>query len=335
MHVLLTGGTGFIGQTLAKLLVSHGHTVRALVRRTSVRGPLEKVGATFTVGNLDSGEGLKEALEGADCVLHLAGVTKARTEDEYFRCNAEGTRKLAEAISQMEKPARLVHCSSLSAAGPTIAGRPRREEDEPRPVSVYGRSKLGGELAVRQYADRIPAVILRPPIVYGPADKEFLPSLLPMAKLGVYLKSGMGPKRYSLIHVDDLCEALYRAALGGKTLSPDDPREGVYFVTDGRDEYSWEEVCQALGNAMGATRNVIIPLPDAVGYAAGLGSEFISRLRGTVPILNRDKAAEMREEAWTCSADRAKSEMSYAPAVTLAEGLRGTIAWYRKEGWIR
>lgn len=336
MHVLLTGGTGFIGQNLARLLVSRGHAVRALVRKTSVRGPLEAAGATFSVGDVTSGEGVAAALDGIDCVIHLAGLTKARTEDEYFRCNAEGTRKLAEAVSRMEKPARLVYCSSLAAAGPSVAGKPLREEDEPRPVSTYGRSKLGGELAVRQYAGTVPSVIVRPPIVYGPADREFLPSILPMARFGIYLKSGWGPKRYSLIHVDDLCEGLYRASLDGPTVPANGAGgEGVYFLTDGRDEYSWEEVCQRLGEAVGAsTRNVVIPLPDALGYAAGLGSELIARLRGTVPILNRDKAAEMREEAWTCSSDRAKREMGYAPAVSLGDGLKNAVDWYRREGWL-
>jgi dihydroflavonol-4-reductase len=334
MNFLLTGGTGFIGQHLAKLLVSRGHRVRALVRRTSVRKPLEVAGATFALGDVTSGEGVKEALDGVDCVLHLAGVTKARTEDEYFRCNAEGTRKLAEAMAAMPHPARLVHCSSLAAAGPAIAGKPRREDDEPRPVSLYGRSKLGGELAVRQYADRVPSVIVRPPIVYGPADKEFLPSLLPMARLGVYLKSGMGPKHYSLIHVDDLCEGLYRAATSKQTLGADDAARGVYFLTDGRDEYSWEEVCRTLSQAMGTGRNVVIPLPDAVGYAAGLGSEVLARLRGAVPMLSRDKASEMRQAAWTCSSDRARNEIAYAPVVPLAEGFKTTLDWYRREGWL-
>src|SRR5687768_1482076 len=150
MQFLLTGGSGFIGQNLARLLISRGHTVRALVRRSSVRTELEKAGATFAFGDLNTGEGLHDALETVDVILHLAGMTKARTEEEYFRCNGEGTRKLAEAASRMKTPARLVYCSSLAAAGPTTAGRPRREEDEPRPISVYGRSKLAGELALQQ-----------------------------------------------------------------------------------------------------------------------------------------------------------------------------------------
>jgi dihydroflavonol-4-reductase len=85
---------------------------------------------------------------------------------------------------------------------------------------------------------------------------------------------------------------------------------------------------------MGRARAFVIPLPDAVGWAAGLGSELFSKVRGNIPILNRDKAAEMRAEAWTCSSQRAQDELAYRPAVKLSEGLRQTLAWYRKEGWL-
>ena len=334
MQFLLTGGSGFIGSNLASRLVSRGHQVRALVRKTSVRRDLEKAGATFAVGDLNTGDGIADALDGIDVVLHLAGVTKALSEDEYFRCNGEGTRRLAEALSRRERPARLVYCSSLAASGPTTAGRPRREEDDPRPISVYGRSKLAGELAVKQYADKVPTVIVRPPIVYGPADKEFLPSVLPMARFGIYLKSGLGPKRYSLVHVDDLCEALYAAALKGKTLKAGVPGEGIYFVNDGRDEHSWEEICAEVGRHMGATRNVVIPLPNAVSFVAGYGSELLSRVRGKVPILNRDKAAELSQEAWTCSVERARQDLGYVPTMPLEREMPATLEWFRKEGWL-
>src|SRR5206468_11250262 len=109
------------------------------------------------------------------------------------------------AMARRSPAPKLIYCSSLAAAGPTVAGQPKREEDAPTPISVYGRSKLGGELAVRELAMQVPAVIVCPPIVYGLADREFLPSVLPMAKFGLVLKSGLGRKHYSLVHVDDLC----------------------------------------------------------------------------------------------------------------------------------
>jgi dihydroflavonol-4-reductase len=333
MNFLLTGGSGFIGTHLARLLISKGHPVKALVRKTSLRGELEKAGASFAVGDILSGEGLPEALEGIDCIIHLAGVTKARHAEEFYQCNTEGTRRLAEAAARRSSPPRFVFCSSLAAAGPTRVGKPLRENDIPAPISAYGKSKLAAEQILRGLAPNLPAIIVRPPIVYGPAEKEFLPSILPMAKLGVVLKSGFGPKQYSLIHVDDVCEGLLAAALKGKTLDPSNPAEGVYFISDGH-EYTWEEVCGSLARALGKGKPFIVPLPDVVSYAAGFGSELQARVRGTVAALNLDKAREMRCEAWTCSSDRARNEIAYEPAIAIEQGFRGSVEWYRKAGWL-
>lgn len=324
MRILLTGSTGFIGQRLARRIVERGDTLTALVRRTSKRGVLDELGARLAVGDLLTGEGLAEAVRDVDCVIHLAGVTKARGPEGYFQGNAEGTRRLVKAMAELPTPPRIVYCSSLAAAGPSIPGRPRREEEPPAPVSLYGRSKLGGEQAVREFADKVPAVIVRPPIVYGPGDQEFLPSMLPMARLGVMLKSGFGPKHYSLIHVDDLCTALLAATERGQTLSKDDPSAGVYMVSDGA-EHRWEDFCLALAQAMGRAKPTVVPVPETVSYVVGLGSELAARVRGTIPILNRDKVHEMSFPAWTCSSERAAKELGFTAAIPLAQGLASAL----------
>ncbi len=325
MHILLTGSTGFIGQRLARRIVERGDTLTALVRRTSKRGILEQIGARFAVGDLLTGEGLVEAVKGVDCVIHLAGVTKARDQEGFVQGNVEGTRRLVKAMAELPTPPRLVYCSSLAAAGPSVPGRPRREEEPPSPVSMYGRSKLGGEQAVREFAQRVPSIILRPPIVYGPGDHEFLPSMLPMARMGVMLKSGFGPKHYSLIHVDDLCTALLAATERGQTMRPEDPTAGVYMVSDGM-EYRWEDFCEALAQAMGRAKPAVVPVPEAISYVVGLGSELASRVRGTIPALNLDKVREMRCPAWTCSNERAEKELGFTAAIQLAQGLASALA---------
>ncbi|AGC45491.1 hypothetical protein MYSTI_04191 [Myxococcus stipitatus DSM 14675] len=329
MRFLLTGGTGFIGQRLASRIIERGDSLTALVRPSSRRDALAALGAQFAVGDLTTGEGLAEAVRDVDCVLHLAGVTKAREPAGYFEGNANGTRRVAEAMAALPRPPRLVYCSSLAAAGPSTPQRPRREEDTPAPVSTYGRSKLGGEEAVRELADRVPSVIVRPPMVYGPGDAEFIPSVMPMARRGLALKSGFGPKRYSLIHVDDLNTTLLAAAERGLTLDKSDPARGVYTVSDGR-EYTWEEICAAVARAMGRRPPTVLPMPDSLSYLIGLGSEAVARLRGTIPILNRDKVREMTCPSWTCTTERASRELGFAPTIPLDRGLLETLASYQR-----
>lgn len=332
-HYVVSGATGFIGQHLVRRLVGRGIQVTALLRPSSNRAQVEALGARVAIADLERGDGLREALAGADAVLHLAGVTKARTAPEYERGNAEVTRLIARTLASQANPARLVLCSSLAAAGPSRIGQPLTEADVPNPVSTYGRSKLNAERAVREFSGTVPTVIVRPPIVYGPADKEVLPNLFPMLRLGLALKGGFGPKHFSIVHVEDVCSALESAADKGPTLRADDPASGVYFVSDGR-EHSWEDVCQQVAKAMGKRALRVLPVPNAVSYAVGLGSELQARLRGIVPILNRDKVREMRCEAWTCSPSRAAKAIGYAPAFDIERGMANAVEWYRREGLV-
>ena len=333
MNVLVTGASGFIGGALVKRLRARGDAVRVLVRRTSQRAHLEALGAEVAFGDLLTGEGLESAVHGAHGVVHLAGLTRARDEAAFHRGNAGGTRLLAAAISRMDSPARLVHCSSLAAAGPSPSHRPRTELDEPAPVSWYGRSKLAAEAAVREFAARLPAVIIRPPIVYGPGDRVNLPPLLAMARLGVFVKPGLRRRPFSFIHVEDLCQGLEQALQRGETVTPEDLSRGVYFVAD-PDVHTWDGFCAALSHALGRKRPVrMLPVPEALAPAVGRLSEWLGHWTGEQPILNRDKAREMVAEAWTCAPDRAMRELGFnARWAPIQAGLEDAVGWYRAEG---
>jgi nucleoside-diphosphate-sugar epimerase len=107
----------------------------------------------------------------------------------------------------------------------------------------------------------------------------------------------------------------------------------VYFLCDG-EQYSWEDFCKSLARALGKGPPRIISVPEVMSYAAVLGARAQAAVRGTVAMISMDKVREMRCEAWTCCSDQAAKEIEYRPTVPLENGLRQTIDWYRKEGWI-
>lgn len=330
MRWLVTGATGFIGTTLVEKLLARGDQVRALVRDPARARELKELGAELVRGDVGEASSLAPAVPDVDVVAHLAGLVKAVTRDELFAVNVEGTRALAEAVARTGR-VKFVLVSSLAAAGPSKPGRPRVETDRPAPVSLYGQSKLAAEDAVRSFAGALDASIVRPPIVYGPRDKEFLPSLFRLAKMGLIAKSGLQDKRYSLIHVDDLVELVIDAALRGASLD-EAGSAGVYFGSDGV-EYTWEALAQGALGAMGR-RGTVIPVPEAVTWLAAGASSALARMTGRPAILSLDKMMEIREPAWTCSSEKAQRELRWRARVSFVEGMKGSVRWYRERGLI-
>ena len=166
--ILITGGTGFIGSHLVEAVCARGEPLRCLIRRdSSKRHPFAlPAEAEIVFGDLVSGEGLSDALEGVGTVIHLAGVTKALSTSEFYSGNAGATENLARAVAG--RAVRFVYVSSLAAIGPSTDGTPVSEDAEPHPITHYGRSKLEGERIARALVPD--AVIVRPAVVYGPRD---------------------------------------------------------------------------------------------------------------------------------------------------------------------
>ncbi|GAA3654552.1 NAD-dependent epimerase/dehydratase family protein [Streptomyces chitinivorans] len=324
MRYLVTGATGFVGTRLVRRLLAEGHTVAALVRapaRARLPAPVERLD-----GDLADGRGLRRAAAwGADRVIHLAGTVRAVRPDGYAPVNAVGTRLLCEALAALPRPPRLVHCSSLAAAGPSPPGRPRREDDPPAPVSAYGRSKLAGEEALRAVAGAVSGTVVRPPIVYGPGDTDFLPALLAAVRRGVLPVCGFGPRRYSLIHVDDLCRLLLAAADRGATVGPGGGSRGIYHAGDGAGHRA-EDLAAAVAAVTGHRPPAAVPLPLPVAYAAARCAEAAARIRGRPSVFCRDKVRELARPAWVCGHERAARDLGFTPEAVwpagLAEALR-------------
>ncbi|MBS1109275.1 MAG: oxidoreductase, short chain dehydrogenase/reductase family [Anaeromyxobacteraceae bacterium] len=330
MRWLVTGATGFIGATLVERLLARGDEVRALVRDPGRATDLRAMGAELVRGDVAQPDSLLEAVPEVDVVVHLAGLVKALTREELFAVNAQGTRSLA-AVAARSGRTKFILLSSLAAAGPSTPGRPRTETDRPAPVSMYGQSKLAAEDALRSFAPVLHASIIRPPIVYGPRDKEFLPSLFRLARTGVIAKSGLGEKHYSLIHVDDLVAMVIDVAERGARVD-EAGSSGIYFCADGVD-YTWEALARGAMGALGK-RGTVVAVPEMVTWIAAGASSAVARLTGRPAILSLDKMMEIREPAWTCSSEKARRELGWTPRVSFVDGMRDAVRWFRERGLV-
>ncbi|MFB3828106.1 MAG: NAD-dependent epimerase/dehydratase family protein [Bryobacteraceae bacterium] len=312
MLALVTGATGFVGSHLAERLLGEGWQVRCLVRRTSSLRWLPP-GVETVYGDLAGGEGLREAVRDADTVFHVAGVTKARRTAEYYEGNVRATANLLEAAAGVP---RLVHVSSLAAAGP---GADLSEDAPARPVSAYGRSKLEAEQLVRGRA-----VIIRPPVVFGPRDTDVLHIFRAVSR-GRMVRIGRGDSRFSFIYVKDLAEALASAA---RSAAP-----GTYFAAHPR-AVSWGDFANAIGAEL-RVKVRTLAAPAWAAYAAGFCAELWSRVAARPLIISRDKIREAVHPYWTCNPGRARAAFGFEARTALAQAVAETVAWYRENGWLK
>ena len=334
--VLVTGATGFIGSHLVDSLLQRGAKVRCLVRSLERGGALRERGVELIFGDLDRPASLAAALEGISTVYHLAGCTKSLCAAEMFRINRDGCETLARVCALQRESPRLVIVSSVAAAGPTTRGHLRTEDESPRPVSNYGRSKLAGELAAARYADRVPTTIVRPGVVFGPRDPALAKAFRTIRRLWVHPSPGWFPPPLSYIYVADLVEMLLRTAEHGARISAGEngsPGRGRYFAV--ASEYpTYAELGRMVRPLLSRRLAPIVPLAGpAVWCVAGV-NEALSRIRGRPDELNLDKMREALAESWACSGESARRELGFTPPRPLAKRLQETIEWYAREGWL-
>lgn len=302
--VALTGATGFLGGHVLKELQTAGFKIKALTRKPQA----EHDEVDWITGALDDAESLATLVQGADILIHLAGLTKALSRDAFFDVNVKGSLALFNAAAAAGVK-HIVHISSLAAREPEL--------------SHYGASKAGTELLLTARKWPFSWTIVRPPAIYGPGDMEIL-KLFQATRFGILPAPGSKKNRFSMIHASDLaraisvmCDHSNKAAL----IEIDDGKTGGYTIAD---------VALALPISKDkALKQIALPY----FLMAGLGAvnQLFSSVTRKPAMLTVSTARYLCHPDWTVREPRRFKHAQWMPQFDLKKGLADTIDWYRKK----
>jgi nucleoside-diphosphate-sugar epimerase len=332
-RILITGASGFIGGFLVAEALRRGYDVWAGVRSGSSRAHLQNKHIRFIdLPYDDAGALTKQLCEIVATtgrwhyVIHNAGITKSLHSSDFYRINAVYTHRLIESLAEAAcKPDKFLLMSSLSACSPTNESsfRPIRLDDEQRPDSVYGKSKLQAEQFVKAQT-YFPYVILRPTGVYGPEDKDYLLEIQNI-KRGFDFKVGMKPQRITFIYVKDLAASALLA------LENESAYNRSYFVADG-EVYTDEAFAAMIKKLIGRRFVLRLRIPYWICYVACVCSEMVGRIIGQPMTLNTDKYKILKQRNWICETEPTYRALNFIPKYNLKEGLEETIRYNREKG---
>ena len=325
-RAFVTGGSGFTGSHLCRRLVDKGYSVKALVRKTSKKDHLEKLGVQLVYGDLTDLPAQNGAFENVDVVFHVAAAYRQEgiSKEQFWKVNVDGTKSMLEAARD-HGIKRFVHCSTVGVQG-EIEHPPAKETDSYKPGDHYQESKMEGEKLALGFFDahKMEGVVVRPVGIYGPGDTRFL-KLFKFINNGKFRMIGKGDVLYHLTYVEDLVDGIILAGEKKNAI-------GNTYTIGGNEYLTLKELVKLIAKVLDK------PVPDkqiplAPVYVAATVCESICRPLGIEPPLYRRRLDFFtKDRAFDIS--KAKTDLNYQPKMSLQEGLKLTAGWYKKHGML-
>ncbi|MEN6450638.1 MAG: NAD-dependent epimerase/dehydratase family protein [Thermoguttaceae bacterium] len=346
MKVLVTGAGGFLGQYVVKQLTARGDRVRALCRTDG--DALKAQGVDVARGDLRDRAAVVEACRGIDAVFHIGGMSGiGGCWRDYYQSNVLGTRHIVEGCLA-HGVGRLVYTSSPSV---TFDGRNQEGVDESTPyggpiaseagspasgkrwLCHYARSKALAERHVltANGTGGLHCCALRPHLIWGPGDRHLIPGLLANAEAGRLWRVGSGANMIDTVYVENAASAHLLAAAA---LNPGSPAAGqAYFISQGEPVNCWawiDEILSLVG--LPSVRRSMSP---RMAWLVGAAYEWTYRLlrRREEPPMTRFLAAQLSHSHYF-NIERARRDLGYHPAISMAEGMQRLAASLRQCGTV-
>jgi nucleoside-diphosphate-sugar epimerase len=327
--VLVTGGGGFLGTALIKLLRERGAVVRSLARRFYPH--LSDLDVEQIRGDIALPRTVLAAVAGCQTVFHTAakaGIWGA--EPEYERVNVQGTQNVIDAC-RASGCRRIIYTSSPSVV---FNGLDMEGVDESVPYSkhfdaAYPKTKARAEqIILESNTNTLATISLRPHLIWGPGDNNLLPRIVARARRGKLRKIGKRNPLIDPIYIDNAASAHLLAA---DRLEPGSPIAGrIYFITQGETIPLWDMINHLLkaANLGPVCRSVSRPL--AFMAAGLLELAYVVSRRHHEPPMTRFLARQLSTTHWF-NIDAARRDLGYEPSVSIADGLRQLEEWLRRE----
>ena len=331
MKALVTGGGGFLGGAVARRLVERGDQVRSFARGDYPW--LGRWGVEAVRGDLTDRDALIRATQGVDAVFHVAAKAGVwGPAREFYETNVVGTENVLAAC-RFHKIPRLIYTSTPSVVhdGGDATGLDETAPYAERFETAYPATKAQAEKMVLEAAGPdLATAALRPHLIWGPGDPNFLPRIVDRARRGrLRLVSG-GPYLVDTVYIDNAARAHLLAA---DRLEPGSPVSGrAYFITQG-EPIEIGRLINLILEAAGlppADKRV----PPKAAYAAGW---LLEKLYSTFkvkeePPLTRFVVRQLSTSHWF-DISAARRDLGYEPAVSLEEGMRRLGEYFRSDEW--
>ncbi len=323
---VVTGANGFVGSHLVDLLLSKNFSVRCITRKSSNLRWLDGKSIENYDCGLSDKEGLRKVFDGAEYIFHVAGVVKSKTPEGYYQGNVETTRVLLDiALEFKSSIKKFLIVSSQTAVGPSPNGKTVDETSECKPITTYGKSKLAEEDLAKSYMDKLPLTICRAPAIYGERDTEIFIFFQTFNK-GLMTTIGFDEKKLSLLHVVDLVNGFYLAAISEKSAGQ------TYFISSEK-FYTWDEVGKITAKVLNK-KPLKIKVPHSIVYTLAAIAQFFAMFSSKPATLNIEKARDITQHSWTCDTTKAIKELGYRQNISIEEGIKRTCDWYKEMKWI-
>ena len=331
MRALVTGATGMVGRHIAERLLADGWTVRAMVRDPAgaAARELSELGVETVRGDVLDQPSFVAAARGREVIFHAAAEIMTRGWEAYRTVNVDGTRNAISAAAAAG--ARLLQVSSVAVYGSATRYLGEREgtktsEDLPllplHERSYYARSKRESEELVMaaHAAGRIWAAAVRPDVIYGRYDRQFVPRIARFLRFGVVPLVGGGRSTLAVVHASAVADGAIRAATS-------DIAAGRAYNLANDFDVTVREFFTYGARGLGVTPR-FVSMPPAVAHgglrAAKRAVRVLSLGRAR---LGGGTALDFVSRDNPFTSERARAELGWAPSVPPGEGVTEAFAW--------